>query len=857
MLSFFLWYLVITLLGWLAFPLAFRLFPALADRGYALARVLGLLVWGYAFWMLASLGVIQNDLFGLGLALVVLLVLSGAALVHRTQEAGTGISLRPVWDWVKARRRMVISMEVLFFLAFAAWTFVQATNPEITTAGGEKTMELAFINAIMRSPTFPPHDPWLSGYAISYYYFGYVMTAMLAEVTGVLGSVAHNLMLTLVFALSALGAYGVLYDLLAAWRKHQASPGKSRSPQAPPSLGLPLLGPFFLLIVSNFEGFLEVLHRLGLFWSFKAGSEATSAFWKWLDIRELSQPPATPLQWMPDRFIWWWRASRVIQDHTLAGGSTEIIDEFPFFSYMLGDLHPHILAMPFDLLAIALALNLFLGAWDGEIKLFGLRLHLNLTGFLTFAFVLGGLAFLNTWDILFGFALLAGVYLLRRASENGWDWERLKELFILIIPAGLLAILLYLPFYVGFSSQASGILPNLDSPTRGAQLWVFWGPLFLPVAALFVYLWRGEGRPRDWKRGFAIAGGLVLALWLFSWLLGLLILTIDPVDAAQVLSTQGTSSIWAFFGAVTLRRLEYFGGWLTLLGLVGVPLAFLAKAGRRRPVKEGQSASFKLDPPFFVLLLALVAGILVLAPEFVFLRDIFNDRMNTIFKFYYQGWLLLSLAAAFAVAVLLQRLRGRAALLYRIGLVLVLFMACTYPVLAILTKTDDFKVPAFQQTLAAARLAGDPSPLRTALGVWTLDGAAAFERQFPEDAAAARWLSTAPPGVIAEAAKIDSSYTDYAHISAYSGLPTVLGWAMHEDQWRGTYAIQGTRLADIQRLYETRSWDEAQAILSQYDIRYVYIGTLENQTYRVYEGKFQQNLRQVYQQGGVTIYAVP
>ena len=94
-------------------------------------------------------------------------------------------------------------VEILFFLAFAFLAFVRAGNPEIV--GTEKPMELAFINAILRSPTFPPHDPWLSGYAISYYYFGYVMTAMLAKATGTLGSVAFNLMLALVFALSAVG----------------------------------------------------------------------------------------------------------------------------------------------------------------------------------------------------------------------------------------------------------------------------------------------------------------------------------------------------------------------------------------------------------------------------------------------------------------------------------------------------------------------------------------------------------------------------------------------------------------------------------------------------------------------------
>ena len=185
MLQFFLWYLLITLIGWLIFPLAYRLFPALPERGFSLARPLGLLVWGYVFWMMASLGLIQNDGGGLLLALVVLAAVSGVTLRRQANRQ----ALR---EWLKSHVRMIILVEVLFFLVFAAWAFVRASNPNIEVSGGEKTMELAFINAIMRSPTFPPHDPWLSGYAISYYYFGYVMTAMLAKATGTLGSVAHN-----------------------------------------------------------------------------------------------------------------------------------------------------------------------------------------------------------------------------------------------------------------------------------------------------------------------------------------------------------------------------------------------------------------------------------------------------------------------------------------------------------------------------------------------------------------------------------------------------------------------------------------------------------------------------------------
>ena len=90
-------------------------------------------------------------------------------------------------------------------------------------------MEIAFINAIIHSPNFPPHDPWLSGYAISYYYFGYVMTAMLAEITSTVGSVAFNLMISLVFALSAIGAYGLLYNLLQVYWQSQPEQSKSKA----------------------------------------------------------------------------------------------------------------------------------------------------------------------------------------------------------------------------------------------------------------------------------------------------------------------------------------------------------------------------------------------------------------------------------------------------------------------------------------------------------------------------------------------------------------------------------------------------------------------------------------------------
>ena len=851
MLTFLVWYLLISLIGWLTFPLAFRLFPGLADRGLSLARALGMLVWGYVFWMMASLGIVHNDSSGLLLALVVLAIVAGSGILRKEVR-------RTMGGWIKTNRRVIITIEILFFLAFAFLAFVRAGNPEIV--GTEKPMELAFINAILRSPTFPPHDPWLSGYAISYYYFGYVMTAMLAKATGTVGSVAFNLMLSLIFALSAVGAYGVLYSLLVAWQKKHPVPSRSKT-----MTGWPLLGPFFLLIVSNFEGFLEILHNRGLFWKFAPDGSATSSFWNWLGILDLNQPPVKPFTWTPERYYWWWRASRVIQDLNLAGkatGQSEIIDEFPFFSYLLGDLHPHVLAMPFGLLAVAVAINLFAGGWKGETNLGFYRLPIRPVGLFFGALVLGGLAFLNTWDILTGFALFVGAYALLRALEFGWKWKRLEDVFALGVPTGLLAILLYLPFYAGFSSQAGGILPNLVNPTRGVQLWVMYGSLFLPIFAYLIFLWRSERRPANWKLGLGLAGSFALLLWVFSWLLGLLANVKAPDTVTSFMADQGFVSGALFFFATLLRRLSYIGSLLTVLGLLGAVLAFLLKDEGHVKMEDGkervEQGSHLLRPTHFVLLLILLGAVLVLAPDFVYLRDQFGWRLNTIFKFYYQAWLLFSIAAAFCVAVMLQTVRGHWNPVYRAGLVVVLFMALTYPVLGLSTKTNNFQLAAFVQNLDTARAAGDKAPWQTAAKVWTLDGGAFFQKMYPDDMAAAVWLRSQPDGNIVEATRQDASYHgEICLISTYSGLPTVLGWPGHESQWRGSYAGLEQRLDDIRRLYETSSWDETKTILSLYNIRYVYIGTQERSIYHLNELKFQTYLQPVFQQGQVVIYEVP
>lgn len=815
------WYLLITLLGWVTFPLAYRLFPALAERGYTLSRTFGLMLWGFIFWLSATFGIAQNDIGGLLLALSVLIGLSVWAF------AATDFGPSSIVNWIKENKSLLIASEIIFLIAFAAMAFFRAANPEIL--GTEKPMELMFINGIINSPAFPPRDLWLSGYSISYYYFGYVMTAMLAKFSGVPATVAFNLMLALIFSLSALGAYGMLYNLLSSQRSTVEGQELSNRQS---SIVTSLLAPIFLLLLSNAEGFLEVLHARGWFWKDSAN------FWTWLDIPELRNPPPAVPSWLPDRFWWWWRASRVVQDYDLSGIFREAIDEFPAFSFLLGDLHPHVLSIPFFLLAIAFGFNLFLGGLRGQIDLYLGELHLSKTGFLLAVFLLGGMAFLNTWDILPVGALIVFSYVLSRIREAGWGWERLEDALLLGLPLLAAAYLLYLPFFLAFDSQAGGIIPNFIYITRGAHLWVMWGTLFVPLFAFLLYLAR-QNRSAQWGRGIAAALGILILLLLTMLAMGVLAYRLRPEIVLPLLQGQQRAAA-AFLADSFKRRLDHIGSLLTLLALLIPALAFLlANRGSQSKVESAPNhpplSTFHFPSATFALLLIVLGALLILGPDFLYLQDNFGYRINTVFKFYYQAWMLLSLAAAYGTAVLLRQLRGAPNLLFNAVFLLVLLVGLTYPALAFPNKANNFHPP----------------------HGFTLNDFDRLQRENPDEAAAILWLQSAPDGVILEAT--GNPYSSYGRISIYSGLPTLLGWGNHEGQWRGSdfQGILARRQSDIETLYTTPNWQQTQTLLKQYHVRYVIVGSLERTSYRVNEAKFNNFLKPVFRHGSVVIYEVP
>jgi len=897
------WYAVVQAFGLAALPLCQRLFRHLPDRGYGVSKPLGLLLAGWAFWLLTTFGWMHNTA-GDVVAILGLLAAVGLLLAARARTT-SGTSSNPVWG-LRGCWRVVLATELLFALTFAAWCLVRAHMPRIQTAGGEKWMEIAFLRAILRSDRFPPHDPWLSGFAISYYYFGYVIVAMITRLAAVPASIAFNLGVATLFALVCTGAFSLVYNLIAVGRASigcPSAPSHSHTPTPSHAHTLTallsgLLGPLLVAVVGNLEGFLEVLHARGV---------GRAGFWAWLDVRGIDGPPPPFAQgsWAPTRFFWWWQASRVLQDYTPWGDEQHVIDEFPAFSFILGDMHPHVLALPFALLALALALNLYLRLVNeqneqrgeqGAIRSSRAPLSfLRALGpvpfagweFMVYALCLGGLGFLNTWDFPIYLFVVGAAYALAHlyptshatrttphAPRNTHHVTRIALCVVRVaVPLLLAGVLLYLPFWLGFQSQAGGVLPNLFNATRLPQFLVMFGPLVPLVVFFAVEQARRSGvnarHVARWTLTAALAvlglsilivGLLVMLVWLgaipsqgparylVAWLRGGPIPGLESVPDAPALVSRGLLSRllnpWTALGLIAL---------LTTVVLVFLPPR--VREGRLRPprlhpptskgseaaqsyAKGSEAAQSPIPTSRFVLLLVGTGALLTLSVEYVYLRDHFGTRMNTVFKFYFQAWVMWAVAGAYALADCLRRAATRGRLVALGLLALPILAGLVYPALAIPARAREYD-------------GSGHTPL-------TLDGTAYLAQVYPDDYDAIAWLNQNVDGapVILEApGDRFQAYVYEGRVSAHTGLPTLLGWAGHEHQWRGDYDEQARREPDIETLYTSVDRDEVLTLLQEYDIQYVYVGPIERARYSPTGlAKFAGLLDVVYEVGAVKIY---
>ncbi|MEA3345466.1 MAG: DUF2298 domain-containing protein [Chloroflexota bacterium] len=811
------WLLAVELIGLAVFPLAYHLLPSLADRGYWLSKSLGLLLLAWMSWMIASLRISPYSRMEIALSLLGLLLL-GAVLAWRKWWE--------IWGFVRGRWPLLLAGEGLFLAAFALFLLIRIGNPDLwhPITGGEKPMDFAYLNAVIKSPHFPPYDPWYAGGYINYYYFGQVICATLIKLTGIVPWVAYNLAVPLLYGLAALGAFSIVYHLVLP-------AGRVLSRRA---MGCGLLGVLFVGAIGNL-GEVRLLER---------------ALCKLSPLNFASTIPGLAMlvnglaglsrlifegQALPVRIEWWyWNATRAIAS---ASGEVGPINEFPFFTFLYGDLHAHLIALPFALLAVALAVG-WMRRWvSGEGRP---TYHMTLEGVIRVALVglcVGALWVTNTWDypayMLVTLAALAiGLYTsaprLNRKLLLAFGWRALV-LIGMSYCAFLPYHLYYLPGYTSFG-RWKGSLTRLDDYLIMHGFFLFVLTTFLLVELL--------------RRGRRDGPVYLLRLILARWdRLSRLIHLYDTLVREQ--SPWYRLGLWSMVAVLCLSiALGFFGLGVFALSLPPVALAVLLLLCRPK-----RSAARR-----FLLFAILLAWGLTLGVEVVVLKgDI--GRMNTVFKFYFQTWVLWALASAVALAWTVDWLRRWAAgwPWWRAAFVLLLAGCLIYPPLAARAKINDRFDRSIGPTLDGMAY------MRTATyqeGEFTL--------KLEWDRRAVRWMLENVQGspVVLEAN--DLLYRWGNRVSIYTGLPTIVGWDWHQRQQRGH--IVGDRVRRrvevVGEIYSTLDSERAELLLRRFRVKYIYLGELERALYPT-DGlaKFERwakegFLQEVYRNPGVVIYSV-
>ena len=790
------WWLAAQVIGLATFPLAARLLRRLADGGWLMSKSLGLLLVSYGVWLPAGLGLPANRR-GVAMGVLLLLALCGAWLARRSWPA-----LR---DLFRRRWPFIVTGEAVFAAVFLLFVGYRLANPDLWQPwnGGEKMLEIGFLHAIVKSAYMPPYDPFFAGTFINYYYYGLFIVGVLVKLTGITPTVAFNLAVPLLAALTAVNVFSLGSSL-----SRLGGSGERRR-----LIGGGLLATLIVVFFSNLDGMGQFLRDL-------AGISRSSF-----------QSVLPGLQTLVRGVIGFWRAmgGTPIPEYNFWDPSRVIpntINEFPYWSFLFADLHPHMIGIPFTVL--------FLGLLYAGLKRFsichlsplGLPLPLGEGGAqkrewaalagrgLAMAFVLGALAIINTWDLPTYLGLMMAAFAVARYRRDPRPptlrrWGRLMaETAGFGGLAAAATMLLYRPFFAHYQALDVGLGLVRDKIPLD-QFFKLWG-FFLLV--IFTWLWLEARRPRT-----RFAPLRAVSLFVRRW--NILPHLLDVYRALVTRAEGGYTNALASLGLLLLASLALaslrFYTLALLLPWLGLALLLLL----RRETSAEQ---------VFVELLVFTGLLLLVGVQIVFLRDFLGGgdyyRMNTYFKFFIQVWVLFGLAAA-ATLPLLWRRTARwgwgGQLAWQGAVAALVFSSLVFIPLGTRTRLDN-------------RFPG-PRPPRN-----TLDGMAYMtvgEFQWDNvtydlryDYEAIRWLQEHVAGtpVIAEA-KV-GYYREWGmRVAAYTGLPSILG-GLHQSEQHFPPEL-GKRDGQVNRFWLDPDEAQTETLIRELGIEYIYVGQLEQAIY--------------------------
>ena len=708
--TFWTWWLLAFLMGMVAMPVTGRLFAGFEDKGWMFSKVLAITVTGFLTWFLVTAKILP---FTAATCIGVSVVCAVGCGVLYHFQGKNGIDCFP-----SGKVNLIYGEEILFFIFFLMWTYFAGFRPQ--AYGTEKFMDYGFMEAMMRSTTLPARDLWYSEGTINYYYGGQYFAVFLTKLTGSKVELTYNLMRTFVAAFAFVLPFSLVRQMSVDRLKGSLT-GKKRCLPAVAGiiagLSVSIAGNMHYVVYSKIIPWLQNLQ----------GKEADS-------------------YWFPD-------ATRYIGYNPDVPDKT--IHEFPCYSFVLGDLHAHVVNVMFVLFLVGL-----LYAWMRSVRMREAvimkpgrkqfwKKQLLIPHILLAAVMIGMFRFTNFWDFIIYFVVTGGVVLFTNIVQ--FDGKVKRILAVTAVQAVEIIVISYvvsLPFTLQFDSMFKGV-GIAQNHSMIHQLLILWGlPVVLTVLLIICIIWE------------KLRGG-------------------------------ANRSLYKLMKAISV-------------------------------------------PDLFAIVMGLCAIGLIVIPELVYVRDIYengNARANTMFKLTYQAYILFALMMSY---------------------ILVFFVADRIKILQE-TKLDNryekkvrlSKVQITVGGMAIILLISTCGYFVNATTNWftgfplknkyqTLNATAYIENAIPEDAAAIRWLNKNITGQPTVLEACGDSYKDYDNrVSAMTGLPTVLGWYVHEWLWRNNLDEENKRRTDVETIYTSTDKKEVQELLDKYEVNYIFIGSCE---YQKYEG---------------------
>lgn len=753
---FFKWWMMLLLLGVIFLPISSLFFSKFHDAGWLFSKTIGIACSGWLLWYLNSLKILKFTAENARIVVTICFLINILVLVWQLKKRRKSeFNVNSLRDYITREKvPAILFSESLFFLLFFVWVYMRGFKPE--AYGTEKFMDYGFMTTMMRSDYMPAEDLWFSGNVINYYYVGQYLSTYLTKLSGVTVGYGYNLMLMTIAAFGFTLPYGLMYNVSKVFIKDlslkKRNTGRQKVEVQKVSLhrAFPCTTGLLAGIAVCFAGNLHY------------------PIYNWvIRLIDKIRGVETTNYWFPD-------ATRYIGYNPETTDKT--IHEFPLYSFVLGDLHAHVINIMFVLTVLALLFSFLLYRKE---KMDELRFGLSIVELpfvkevfhpiiIALGFFIGLFRTTNFWDFPIYFVVAGAIILF----SNGIVFQFKKK--AILLTASHAAVILVIAEIVAFPftrdfNQISTKLCFTVARTPFYQLCILWGLPILLIGMYVIQKWnhlREEGyiykviKPKKQEKKGKIIKDATLT---------------ETMEEKRVLFVPEKAKILQF--------------------IENLPIAEL-----------------------FIITIGLCAIGLILMPEVVYVQDIYSGdykRANTMFKLTYQAYIMFGMCMAFIILKLVLAPKNRKQRVIGIISALLLFSTVCYAKNAIhawfgnVFKSENFK---------------------------TLDASAFMETESYADYLATNWLNENVEGkpVVLEAP--GDSYTFYERVSVITGLPTIMGWKTHEWLWRsdetGAYpAACQKREDDIKIIYTSTDVNAVKELLTQYKVVYIYVGALEREKY--------------------------